>query len=287
MCISVDDLPVVPYGIEEEGHESEIVDGFLKAFEKHGVQAMGFVNEGKLYSNQALDSSRLSLLEKWVDSGHDLGNHTYSHMNYHRNSIQDFGADILKGEKHIKPLASRYGKEVKYFRHPYLRSGADEESSKALLRFLKENGYQEAPVTIDNQEYLFALAYARAAKKKDTALMEKIGESYLTYMMEQLGYYEKASMDLLGRNMAHTLLIHANYLNAQYLDQLLALFKERGYTFISQEEVLKDPAYQMEVTKFGDWGISWIQRWGMSKGLTGDFFKGEAVTPAFILEMTN
>lgn len=282
MCITVDDLPLVRYGIKTPLHEQEITKGLLSAFQKHNVPAIGYVNENKLFPNGKLDSSKVKLLERWLQEGYELGNHTYSHKNFNRVPFDEYAEDILKGEKIIKVLASSYNSEVKYFRHPYLRIGKSQSHSDSLNQFLDRIGYTAAPVTIDNEEYLFAKAYAEAYKKKDQALTMKIGDAYLKYMEEQLLYYEKASNQLLGRNMKQTLLIHANFLNATYLDALLTIYEGHGYSFVSQSEVLKDPAYGMEITKFNDWGISWIQWWGISKGLKGDFFKGEARTPEFV-----
>lgn len=285
LCITVDDLPLVRYGVKDAGHESAITEGLLNAFKKHDVPAIGYVNENKLYVNGKVATARLAHLENWLLAGYELGNHTFSHKNYHQTSFEEYSSDILQGEKVIKELAKKYDSEIKYFRHPYLRRGETKERADSLSIFLAKQGYTVAPVTIDNQEYLFAKAFAEAFKDDNPALMKKVGASYLTYMEGQLDYYEKASNTLFSRNISQTLLIHANYLNATYLDALLAIYKKRGYTFVSQEEILKDPAYQSEITEFNDWGISWIQWWGMSKGLKGEFFKGEAVTPDFVKDL--
>lgn len=287
MCITVDDLPLVRYGVKSDGHEREITEGLLAALKKHQVPAIGYVNESKVRPNGELDSSRVKLLERWMEEGLELGNHTYSHKNYNQVSFDEYADDVLMGERVIKSLAGKYGREVNYFRHPYLRRGTSESSADSLTQFLSQHGYEAAPVTIDNEEYLFAKAFAIAFIDEDQHQMKRVGQAYLKYMEEQLLFYEKASNELLGRNMDHTLLIHANYLNATYLDALLTIYEQHGYSFISQTEVLRDQAYQMEITKFGDWGISWIQWWGMSNGLKGAFFEGEAVTPEFIKELAS
>ena len=284
MSITIDDLPSVDYGL---GNHTEITNGLLSALKNHDAPAVAFVNERKLYEDGQLSNEKVRLLELWIEAGHELGNHTYSHMNYHNVNLEEYAKDILKGERNIRPLSEKYSKEFRYFRHPYLRSGANKETSDSLKSFLQGKAYIEAPVTIDNEEYLFAKAYAVAIKKGENELAEIVAKEYLKYMEKQLEYFEKASNDLLGRNMDHVLLIHANYLNAMYLDDLLDIYKKKGYTFTTLEEVMKDPAYQLEVTYFGNWGISWIQRWGMSRGLKGDFFKGEAVTPNFVRELAN
>ncbi len=287
ICISVDDLPLIKYGVKEVDHEWAITNGLIEAFEKHEVPAIGFVNAGKLYPNDQLDSTRIAYLKKWLESGMDLGNHTYAHKNYHRVSFEEYAQDIIDGEKVVKDLVTEFGKEYEFFRHPYLRSGNDDESVQELLSFLANNGYQESIVTVDDDDYLFALAYSRAYRKKDQETMEKIGSSYLDYMEQKLIYFEEASIDLFDRNINHTLLIHANFLNARYLDELLTRYEKLGYTFISQKEAVSDPAYQTPVTKFGDWGISWIHKWGISVGKEQSFFDGDPKTPDFIRELSN
>ncbi len=286
ICISVDDLPLVRYGVKEKDHEWAITNGLLKAFKKHEAPAIGYVNAGKLFPGGVIDSSRIAYLEAWLKAGIDLGNHTYSHKNYHRVSFDEYTQDILDGEKVLKELVESYGKELTFFRHPYLRSGEDSIQTTALKNFLIENNYQEAFVTVDDDDYLFALAYARAYRASDEELMTKIGESYLKYMEEKQIYFENCSVELFGRNINHTLLIHANFLNAQYLDQLLSIYDKLGYSFISQQEAISDPAYQTPVTKYGDWGISWLHKWGMSLGKGNEFFKDDPKTPQFIRELS-
>ena len=286
ICISVDDLPFVSYGIKKNDHEWIITNGILDAFEKHDAPAIGFVNSGKLFTEGKPDTSRMGHITEWLKRGFDIGNHTYAHKNYHKVSFEEFTQDILDGEKVVKEIVESYGKQFDYFRHPYLRSGEDESETERLSQFLNENGYKESFVTVDDDDYLFALAYSRAYRKDDSELMEKIGESYLTYMKEKLMYFENCSIELFGRNINHTVLIHANFINARYLDQLLTIYEDLGYSFISQEEAASDPAYHTPVTKFGNWGISWIHKWGMSAGKDNSFFKDDPRTPEFVMELS-
>lgn len=285
MAVTVDDLPVVHYGIEDPEYLEEITLKLLNTFEKYHIPAIGYVNETKLYEDGELDSSKVKLLELWLRRGFELGNHTFSHPNYHNVAFGDFTADVLKGEEITKPLAQKYDLPYRYFRHPYLRIGRSQEHADSLTHFLNANNYTVAPVTIDNEDYLFAKAYHNAYIKNDKQLMEKVGSTYVDYMEKKLRFYEQSSHTLFERNIAQTLLIHASLLNADYLDELAELYIEYGYTFISQEEVLKDEAYQTPVTRYGPWGISWIDRWAISRGVGRDFFSGDPSTPDFIHEL--
>ncbi len=285
VCFTVDDLPTVTYRVPGYQHKYDITTALVQAFVDHDVPAIGYVNEGKLYSGDLLDSSMVRLLDFWLSNGLELGNHTHSHLNYHRVAFEDYQADILKGEPITKALMEKYQQRLRYFRHPYLRSGANQAQSDSLQAFLAKHGYEEAPVTIDNDDYLFAHAYGTAYVLKNHELMATIGSDYLQYMEEKLLYFERQATRLFGRNISQILLIHANLLNAHYLGGLIGIYEKHGYQFISQEEALEDPAYHEAITFFGDYGISWIDRWALSRGKRGDFFKGDPVTPKYITEI--
>lgn len=282
VCVTVDDLPVVGYSINTKEHLLDITTKLIGHFNTFNIPAIGYVNEDKLYQDNKLDSSRVKLLAMWLENGYELGNHTFAHLSYHDVSFEEFTDGIIKGEKITKELAKQHDQELKYFRHPYLKIGNSKSHYDSLIQFLKEHDYIDAPVTIDNEDYLFAFAYHKAYVKGNQADMNKIGNDYVSYMEEKLTFFERNSIKLFGRNIKQTLLIHANLINAHYLDDLALMYQKNGYKFISQTEVLKDTAYRSEITKFGNWGISWIDRWALSQGKKGDFFKGDPVTPTYI-----
>ena len=135
-----------------------------------------------------------------------------------------------------------------------------------MERFLAEHGYTVAPVTIDNDEYLYALAYDRARARGDGAMMDRLGRDYLRYMEEVFGFYERLSRSLLGREPAQVLLLHANALNADWLDELAAMIAGRGYRAVTLEQALADSAYTLPDEYVGPRGPSWLERWARTQG---------------------
>jgi len=286
VCFTIDDLPVVSYSISDSAFQRALTTDLLNKLSEHQIPAIGFVNEFKLYTDANVNPFQVSLLKQWVDANLELGNHTYSHLDYNNASLKTYGKEILKGELQTRKLLAAKGKPLQYFRHPYLHAGETKAKSDSLEQFLKAHQYIIAPVTIDNADYLFALAYHRAYVKKDKVLMSRIGTDYLAYMEKMLHYYETLSAALFGRNIQHTLLLHANLLNSHYIGKLAEVYKRNGYAFITLKEALQDKAYKTEITKFGKWGISWIDRWALSQGKGNDFFKGEPTVLDYINEMT-
>jgi hypothetical protein len=83
--------------------------------------------------------------------------------------------------------------------------------------------------------------------------------------------------------MAQTLLIHANFINSDYLDDLIEMFRRRGYRFVTLEEALKDDAYRLPDTYIGPAGISWLHRWAREKGREF-ILPDEPKVPEFVLK---
>ena len=287
MCITVDDLPAVTYSSTIGELDKEITSKLIKTFDRYHIPAIGFVVEGQLYKGGTLDSTKLEIVKMWLENGYDLGNHTYSHFDYNKVNDTTFFNDILKGQIITKSLMHHHNKVLKYFRHPYLHAGSDSIKSKSLNDFLSQHNYIVSPVTIDNDDYLFAKAYHTAYGNKDTLLMKEIGVEYVHYMEQKLHYFEKISEDVFHRKITQTLLIHASQINADYLDELAKMYIKNGYTFISQEEVFNDPAYTTQITFFSQCGLSWIFRWGLSNGMDQKIMENDISVPHKIIKLAN
>jgi hypothetical protein len=69
-------------------------------------------------------------LEIWRAAGHPLGNHTFSHMDLHMNSVEAFAQDTLANEKTLR--ASMGSHDWHWFRYPYLREGETADKRRAV-----------------------------------------------------------------------------------------------------------------------------------------------------------
>ncbi len=260
IAFTFDDLP------STQGNPSYVIENLTLTLKKYGVPSIGFVNESKLYTDDKPDPAKIALMEKWLDTGLELGNHSYSHIYIDQVKLSEYETDILKGEKITKQLLLKRGHKLRYYRHTQLRTGPTPEAKKELEKFLRENGYTVAPVTMDNNDYVFASIYAKAKAKNDTSMLHFIRTEFLNYMETISEHFENLSREFLGYEVKQTLLLHASELNADHLPGLIEMFKKRNYEFISLEEALKDPAYQLEEAQSKK-GISWLHRWMLAKGI--------------------
>jgi peptidoglycan/xylan/chitin deacetylase (PgdA/CDA1 family) len=284
IAITIDDLPVVSTRTDLRNRHL-ITRKLLAQIKRQRVPAIGFVNENKLYSGEKVDEQQVDLLRSWLDAGLDLGNHTYSHRSLNTISLKEYEADFLHGETITKQLLAERGRKIRYFRHPYLQTGRTLEVKTAFNDFLKSHGYTIAPVSIDNGDYIFSRAYDNAFDKHDKALMRRVGDAYVPYMESKLEYWERQSTKLFGREINQVLLIHANFINSDYLADLIKMFRRRGYKIVDLDSALKDEAYSLPDEYIGPAGISWLHRWALKRGR--EYLEpNEPKVPDFVLKLS-
>jgi peptidoglycan/xylan/chitin deacetylase (PgdA/CDA1 family) len=228
ICFSYDDLPVVSYGITDQDYQQQLMNRLVASLNKHHIPAIGFVNEMKLFDKDGtIIPVQVEILKTWINGGFELGNHTYSHPDYNKVTFAEYTNNIVEGETVPKQILAEKGQSLRYFRHPFLHVGNTKEKADSLYSFLKERGYTIAPVTIDNEDYLFAVVYKRASVKNDTVLMRQIRNDFVEYIEKKVAYYEKQSQTLFGRNISQILLLHASLLNSDCVGLLAEMFKKK------------------------------------------------------------
>ena len=281
VVITIDDLPTISVLGNDLEAARQTTTALLAALTRNQVPAIGFVNEAKLRTDGQVDPRRVALLREWLDAGFELGNHTFSHVDFHSTPLDVYERQVLDGEEITKPLLRERGKSIRYFRHPFLHAGRSAPERQRFEAFLKRHGYTVAPITIDNYDYVFAAAYDRAGARRDAKAQENIADAYISYMDAVTAYYEQQSVAIVGREVRQTLLIHANALNAATFDRLASMFRARDYRFIPLDRALEDPAYHHRDEYYGPAGITWLHRWAITDGKRG-MFAGEPTVPEWI-----
>jgi peptidoglycan/xylan/chitin deacetylase (PgdA/CDA1 family) len=271
VAVTFDDLPMTGDAGRSTGEQvAENLSKIAATLKANNVPAVGFVNENKLNA-PGQRAARTAALRAWLDAGFDLGNHTYSHRDFNRTPLAAFEREVIDGEPVTKQLLAERGKQLRYFRHPFLHAGMTLQKKRAFEQFLAARGYTVAPVTIDNSEWVFAEAYSDALAKNDAETARRVSDGYVPYMETMFEFYEQLSRDLFKREIPQVLLVHANQLNGDRFADVIEMMRRRGYQFITLEEALSDPAYRSRDDYVGVVGVSWLQRWLVTRG--GEFRK--------------
>jgi len=284
VAVTFDDLPATAGERISAGNIYGIDLAIVRTLKARGIPAVGFVNEIGLEDNGQVDPGRVAALSLWLSGDLELGNHTYSHLSANRVPREDYFVDIMRGERVTAPLALRQGKPWRWFRHPFLQTGRDLDTKHAIEAFLAEHDYRIAPVTIDNGEWIFASAYAKAGKRNEPRAQKKLANAYVAYMERKTDYWERSARALFHRDIPQILLVHANRLNADHFDRIATMLVKRGYRFTTLDTAVADPAYDSPDTFIGAGGISWIHRWALTKGGSAAILPDEPEVPAWVMK---
>lgn len=238
IAITIDDLPLVASKMNTPGNRARASERFMniiKALQDNQVPATGFVIGGAIIKGQ------WEFIEAFRNAGFEIGNHTYSHKNLNHMNVDKYISDVDKADRKLEPLLT----SPKYFRFPYLAEGRTDGDRAKMASYLSEHGYTVAPVTIDSKDYEFNEQLYHIPYRQRMAHLNQLKKRYLAFIWKQTLRAEKRTKD--GESGKQILLIHANLLNSYALDDIIQMYKNKGYTFISLTEALKNPAPSLNV----------------------------------------
>ncbi|MEJ1968644.1 MAG: polysaccharide deacetylase family protein [Rhizomicrobium sp.] len=261
MSLTFDDLPTLSLS-DDMAYKRETTSELLAGLMRHHIPATGFVNEIKLTGTDHDD--RVALLERWLDAGMDLGNHTYAHLSLDKTPVDAYIADVLQGEAVTRPLLTARGRTLRWFRYPYLETGLTADVRQTFETWLAAHGYRVAPVTLENSDWQFAIPYDDAVLRNDAVAAAHIRQEYLAYTVDMVRWYRKAASVLLGRRPALVFLLHASRLNADCIDQLIAVLHNNRLRAVTLDRAMRDPAYAIADTYAGPDGDEWLSRWSLT-----------------------
>jgi peptidoglycan/xylan/chitin deacetylase (PgdA/CDA1 family) len=226
----------------------------LKAIASRDVSAALFV-----CGHRVDDSDGTKLVSAWDQAGHLIGNHTYTHNSYNgRISYGDFAVDFLKNEK----IIAGYHNRASLFRYPFLKEGDTAEKRDNFRALLKSRGYRVGHVTIDASDWYVSQRYVDRLAKEPKAAIEAYRDFLIAHLLARAAFYRQLALDVVGRDVRHTLLVHYNVLNAFVLPDVMSAFESAGWQWIDASLAFEDPIFQ-SAPKIVPAGESLI--WGLAK----------------------
>ena len=252
--LTIDDLPwmiqrghSVPASAEETRQRNQALADTLAA---HQVQVSVFFTCERIRPE---DGS----VKIWLDGGHAVGNHTWSHPKLDRVGTEAWVADAKKCHD---LLAQQMGTPPKWLRYPYLGYGKGQEQRDAVTAQLAAFGERTAPVTVATTEWLHAYVYRRAKRTGDQALAQEVVADWHRHMDAALQRGVDMAAEVPGRDVPQTVLVHINELVIDEIGSLITRWKTKNIVFIDLESAMADPVVQMKNQYTGPAGRSWLKR---------------------------
>ena len=211
----------------------------LNALAKHGVKAALFVTA----ANGANQPAGYALAKAWGDAGHAIGNHTMTHPDLHNDklSLLEYEQEILDCDRIISTLPGYQ----KWFRYTYLREGNTPEKRDGMRAFLKLHEYRNAYVSLDTSDWRLDEKLIEVLDNNPQADLSDIKQAYLSHIRQRALAYRALSQQLQGRDIPQVILLHHNLINALWLSDVIAQFKQMGWSIVTPATAFADPVYQL------------------------------------------
>jgi peptidoglycan/xylan/chitin deacetylase (PgdA/CDA1 family) len=240
VAITIDDLPVhAPYppGVTP----TQVNEQMIAELKAGGVPAIGFVNG--IGTEQHPET--LQVLPEWTAAGLLLGNHTWTHPHLSQISLQQFEDELMKGDP---PLARLGGaSDWRWFRYPFLDEGKDEAQRTAARQVLAKHGYRVADVTTSFSDWAFTGAWARCNSANDKTAEAELERMYLNAAKESIVVARGTAHALYGRDIPYVLLMHISAMSAHMMPQVIQLYRNAGFRFVTIQQAESDPVYRPDI----------------------------------------
>lgn len=242
VAVTVDDLPV--HGPDYPGLDRVLLaKQMLATFQAHGVaQVYGFVNGHKLEGHPEYEE----ILRLWQAAGYPLANHGWSHRSLNDLTAPAYTEEITRNQTFLDAWHA-----PRIYRYPYLQEGNIPERRAEVRAWLAAQGYQVAPVTIDFDDWAWNPPYARCRAQGDELALAALRQSYREAALSELAVAREMQQTLFGRELPQIVLLHIGAMDVDQLDAFLDAYEDAGARFVTLEEALQDPAFQL------DPGIAW------------------------------
>ncbi|MDZ4660660.1 MAG: polysaccharide deacetylase family protein [Pseudomonadota bacterium] len=174
--------------------------------------------------------------------GHLIANHSASHLDLNKTSIEEFTKNIEQADHELSSLPNFR----KWFRFPYLREGKTPADVNTVRMFLTKMKYKNGYVTVDNNDWYIddLLGLAIADGKKFDQL--KLCTVYAKIMSDEAEFFDNMSVKALGRSVKHVMLLHETDLNAICIGNLIAELRLNRWVIISPDIAYTDPIAKRE-----------------------------------------
>ena len=217
----------------------EINNRILAALANHRIKAVLYVTGKRVDSDMGRE-----LVAAWDQTGHAIGNHSYSHLFFNNSNItlSEFASDVLRNE----PLIRDYAHFVRLFRFPYFKEGDTAEKRDAMRSFLQQHGYRIGRATIDASDWAISGRLEKRLTSDPQAGTAAYREFFKQHIWERAQFYDSLAEQVLNKNVRHTVLLHHNALNAFFLDELIEMFVGKGWRPIDALHAYADHVYDLQ-----------------------------------------
>ena len=106
--------------------------------------------------------------------------------------------------------------------------------------------YRNGAVTVDASDWYVDDRMRRRLQQDSSAPLEPYRGYLIAHLLDRASYYRKLALDVLGREIPHTLLVHYRTINVLFLQDVITAFEKSGWEWIDAGRPFEHPIFQRE-----------------------------------------
>lgn len=247
LTLTCDDAPTLRPGEHGLPADPSRMDRVREILVEHGIPhcvafVIGSVAEGQ--------EERLAA---WLDTGYELGNHTFDHLAASETEAAAFLDSVRRCDVLLRSVGAFDDSRKRYFRFPYLDRGSPSVRAD-LHSALRDMGYTCVPASVDLFDHEFEAPLQEAQRSGNRKLEQRIEARHLDVATRSI---EHARRVLLQNGIDNVLIpyFHFGAVSTRTLPGLLEALERRSAEWIELDVALVDPAYQRYEAEFGHTGL--------------------------------
>lgn len=271
VALLVADLPMfngnLPYTAEEA---DEVMQKFLDTFAAHDMPALHGMFNGLALSR---DPALRKVVQKWIDAGNHLANHTFSHQFLANISFDEFVDEIEKNDPYIREFepTNKY-----WFQFCGAKDGRTKEEKDAMRTYLESRGYDILhPAVIFYEDKSMTTAFRKCQDRNDWKAIDGLRESFLELTRRKIRFYKELTRSLFQRSVNLLVIMHITPFDAYLLDDFLLTLEEEDIQFVSVDEAVADPFYRDSLPSIPIGGVESVMRTYAREHRRTELLKGE------------
>ena len=234
LALTIDDGPTV---INPSQEDPTRMDRMCNSLQRLGIKdCVAFVIGRVARGNERI-------LEHWLESGYELGKHTFNHAPPSEMSLQEFTKSVKKCDSLLRSVGAFEKKKRSWFRFPYLDRGATPQQRKILAAVLNDMGYDIAHASAQFFDHHFETPLITARGMSDEHRVKDVGKRFVQVAQESIAHQARRVKLSCGSEAPLISFCHFGPVSEFYLADVLTNLSEKDVKWCSLDEAHNHQIY--------------------------------------------
>ena len=234
IALTIDDAPTVA---NDSQYDPLRMDRMRQSLQRLGIEHCVAFVVGREAEGQE------DILKRWLDSGYELGNHTYTHSAASTMSLREFAESVQRCDSLLRSVGALDAPRMPWFRFPFLDRGSNPRQCSEFAAVLHDMNYTVVNASLQFYDHQFENLLVRALQQRDEKRKRAIGKRYVRVARESITYQARRMKLHYDDSTPHIAFCHFGPTSEYWLGDIIMSLRNKGATWCSLRQVYEHNAF--------------------------------------------